>query len=107
MRAILGGLGAALAWATTTLTAARATRFVDSWSLLASVMAVGLLLTVPIAVLAGGPSGLAAHSAGWLAGSRAGDGVGLLFAESPPRAGQGGAGCSVPAAQGGGGAGGG
>jgi drug/metabolite transporter (DMT)-like permease len=88
MLAILGGLGAALAWATTTLTAARATRFVDSWSLLASVMAVGLLVTVPIAVLAGVPSGLDAHSAVWLAVSGAGNVVGLLLTYSALRIGK-------------------
>src|SRR3954447_8317259 len=88
MLAILGGLGAALAWATTTLTAARAARFVDSWSLLASVMAVGFLVTVPIAVLAGVPSGLDAHSAVWLAVSGAGNVVGLLLTYSALRIGK-------------------
>jgi drug/metabolite transporter (DMT)-like permease len=88
MLAILGGLGAALAWATTTLTAARATRIVDSWSLLASVMAVGLLVTVPTAALAGVPSGLEAHSAVWLVVSGAGNVIGLLFTYSALRIGK-------------------
>ncbi|MFL5925450.1 MAG: EamA family transporter [Gaiellaceae bacterium] len=88
MLAILGGLGAALAWATTTLTAARAARFVDSWSLLASVMAVGFLVTVPVAAFAGVPSALDAHSAVWLVVSGAGNVVGLLLTYSALRIGK-------------------
>ena len=42
MLAILGGIGAALAWTATMLAAARATRHVDGRSLLATVMTVGL-----------------------------------------------------------------
>src|SRR5438445_641454 len=67
MLAILGGLGAALAWTATTLVASRASRLVDAWSLLATVMTVGLLVSAPVAAIAGVPSGLNRHSFGWLA----------------------------------------
>jgi drug/metabolite transporter (DMT)-like permease len=86
--AILGGLGAALAWATTTLVAARASRLIGSWSLLASVMTVGLLVAAPAAAISGVPSHLQASSVGWLAVSGAGNVVGLLFTYSALRVGK-------------------
>ena len=88
MLAILGGLGAALAWSATTLTAARASRMIDVRSLLASVMTVGLLVAAPTASIAGVPSGLNAHSAAWLAVSGTGNVVGLLFTYSALRIGK-------------------
>jgi drug/metabolite transporter (DMT)-like permease len=86
--AILGGLGAALAWATTTLVASRATRLIDVRSLLASVMTVGLLVAAPAAAIAGVPAGLDAHSLIWLAVSGVGNVVGLLFTYSALRIGK-------------------
>jgi drug/metabolite transporter (DMT)-like permease len=88
MLAILGGLGAAFAWAGTTFTAARATRLIDPWSLLATVMAVGFLVTVPAAAISGIPDALDAKSAVWLAVSGAGNVVGLLFTYSALRVGK-------------------
>lgn len=88
MLAILGGLGAALAWSATTLAAARASRMIDARSLLASVMTVGLLVAAPTAAIAGVPSGLDAHSAAWLAVSGTGNVVGLLFTYSALRIGK-------------------
>jgi drug/metabolite transporter (DMT)-like permease len=88
MLAILGGLGAALAWATTTLAAARASKLIGTWSLLASVMTVGLLVAAPAAAIAGVPSELGWGSAGWLAVSGAGNVVGLLFTYSALRIGK-------------------
>ena len=79
MFAILGGLGAALAWSATTLVASRASRIVDAWSLLATVMAVGLLVSAPVAAVAGVPSGLNRHSFGWLAVSGMANVAGLLL----------------------------
>jgi drug/metabolite transporter (DMT)-like permease len=88
MVAILGGLGAALAWATTTLLASRASRLIDARSLLASVMSVGLLVVAPVAAIAGVPRALDAHSVAWLAVSGAGNVVGLLFTYSALRIGK-------------------
>jgi drug/metabolite transporter (DMT)-like permease len=78
MLAILGGLGAAVAWAATTLAASRASRLIDVRSLLASVMLIGLLVAAPAAVIAGVPRALDAQSLGWMAVSGAGNVVGLL-----------------------------
>lgn len=88
MLAILGGLGAAVAWAATTLTASRATRMIDSRSLLAGVMTVGLLVSAPIAAISGVPAGLNGHSTLWLAVSGGGNVVGLLFVYSALRIGK-------------------
>ncbi len=53
MIAILGGLGAAVSWAITTLTASRASREIGSSSTLAWVMLTGLLVVGPVALVAG------------------------------------------------------
>lgn len=87
MLAILGGLGAALAWSTTTLAAARASRLVDPWSLLATVMTVGLVIALPAAFATGIPE-VDAHTVGWLAISGAGNVVGLLFTYAALRIGK-------------------
>ena len=58
MIAVLGGLGAALFWATGTLNAARASRAVGAAAVLAWVMIVGFAVTAPIALVSGIPSGL-------------------------------------------------
>ncbi len=88
MLAILGGLGAAAAWAATTLAASRATRVIDPRSLLAGVMTVGLLVSAPAAALTGVPSALDARSGFWLAASGFGNVIGLLFAYSALRIGK-------------------
>jgi len=54
MIAIIGGLGAALCWAVAMLTVARASRELGSWSTLAGVMVVGLVVAVP-AIAIGSP----------------------------------------------------
>jgi drug/metabolite transporter (DMT)-like permease len=85
--AILGGLAAALAWTATTITAARATRIIDSRSLLATVMAVGLVLSLPLALATGIPS-LDATSVLWLVVSGTGNVVGLLSSYTALRVGK-------------------
>jgi drug/metabolite transporter (DMT)-like permease len=88
MLAVLGGLGAALAWAATTLVAARASRLIDGRSLLASVMTVGLLVSAPAAAIAGVPPNLGAGSLAWMAGSGAANVVGLLLTYAALRIGK-------------------
>lgn len=80
MWAILGGLGAAAAWAAGTACAARASRMVAAESLLAGVMAVGFLVSAPAAAISGLPSGLGAGSVAWLVVSGVGNVIGLLLA---------------------------
>jgi drug/metabolite transporter (DMT)-like permease len=88
MLAILGGLGAALAWTVTTLTAARATKLIDSWSMVATVMVVGLIVSIPTAVIAGVPNGLNGHSTLWLCVAGFGNVIGLFFAYNALRIGK-------------------
>ena len=56
MLAILGGLGAAIAWAATTLCASRSSRMIGPLSVLSWVMVVGLLVTLPGALAQGVPA---------------------------------------------------
>ena len=77
--AILGGLGAALSWAITALTAARASRLIGSSSTLAWVMLTGLVVVAPVALAQGKPDGLDGTALGWLALAGAGNIGGLLF----------------------------
>ena len=58
MIAVLGGLGAAVLFATATLSAARGSRLVGAESFLAGVMTVGLVIAVPFVALGGAPAGL-------------------------------------------------
>ena len=78
MVAVLGGLGAALAFAVTTLCAARSARLLGPWSVLAWVMIVGLFVAGPIAALNGVPAGLNRRSIAWLALAGCGNVGGLL-----------------------------
>jgi drug/metabolite transporter (DMT)-like permease len=79
MWAILGGLGAAVSWAATSLTAARASRLIGSYSTLAWVMVTGLLVVAPVALAQGTPDGLNRESLGWLALAGAANVGGLLL----------------------------
>src|SRR6266508_1388130 len=55
MVAVIGGLGAAFAWATTAICAARAVRLIGIPSVLALVMLTGLVVTLPWAAIQGVP----------------------------------------------------
>jgi drug/metabolite transporter (DMT)-like permease len=81
MIAIAGGLGAALAWALTTLCSARASRSIGSLSTLAWVMLVGFVPALA-AVLATGGATPHGSQIGWLALSGLGNvaGLGLVYA---------------------------
>ncbi len=88
MIAILGGLGAAGAWAISTLCSSRSSRMIEPRSVVASVMLVGLVITAPIAALHGVPSQLDASSGAWLLLSGAGNVAGLVLAYHALRIGQ-------------------
>jgi len=79
MIAVLGGLGAAAAWAVTMLTASRASPRIGSWSTLAWVMLVGLVLVGPVALAQGRPAGLDGGALTWLLVSGVGNVAGLLI----------------------------
>jgi drug/metabolite transporter (DMT)-like permease len=86
--AVLGGLGAALCWATGTMTAARASRLVGPQRVLAWVMLVGLVVVLPIVAVAGRPRGLGAPELGWLATSGVANVAGLLLVYAALRIGK-------------------
>ena len=79
MIGILGGLGAALSWAVTALSATRSSRLIGSSSTLAWVMLTGLVVVGPFALVEGRPDGLDGNALGWLALAGTGNIVGLLF----------------------------
>ena len=79
MIAILGGLGAALAWTVATLCSSRASRLVGPASTLSVVMLTGLVLTLPVVAVEGVPPGLDAGVGAWLVLVGAGNVVGLVF----------------------------
>ncbi len=86
--AILGGLGAALAWAVTLLCTSRATRMIGSGSVLAWVMLTGFCIVVPWAASKGIPDGLDRSSAGWLLLAGLGNVLGLLLVYTALRTGK-------------------
>jgi uncharacterized membrane protein len=86
--AILGGLGAAVSWATGMLCAARASRLVGARRVLNWVMIVGFAVTAPIAVANGVPRGLHARELGWICVAGGGNVTGLLFSYEAMRRGK-------------------
>ncbi len=88
MIAILGGLGAAAAWALSTLCSSRSSRLIEPVSVVAWVMFVGLLISGPAAALQGIPAALNGSSGAWLALGGAGNVVGLVLVYYAMRIGQ-------------------
>jgi drug/metabolite transporter (DMT)-like permease len=77
--AILGGLGAALCFGASTLASSRSARLIGSASVVAWMMMIGLVVTIPGIAVTGVPSSLDANAAGWLAVAGAGNVGGLLI----------------------------
>ena len=88
MWAILGGLGAAVCWSVTTLTAARASRLIGSAATLAWVMLTGFVVVAPVAFAQGKPAGLDGGALGWLGLAGAGNVAGLLLTYTALRIGK-------------------
>ncbi len=87
MLAVLGGLGAAVAWAVSTLCSSRSSRIMEPMAVVALIMVVGLVITAPIAAVHGVPS-FDAESLTWLVISGAGNVGGLVLAYKALRIGQ-------------------
>lgn len=87
MVAVLGGLGAACAWAVALLCSSRSTRLLGPWSVLAWVMLVGLAVTLPALVVAGRPD-LDAEALALLAVGGFGNVGGLLLVYTALRTGK-------------------
>jgi drug/metabolite transporter (DMT)-like permease len=88
MLAILGGLGAAVAWAVSTLCSSRSSRMIEPASVVAWVMLIGLLIAGPVAAIEGVPANLGGGSGAWLALSGAGNVGGLVLTYRAMRIGQ-------------------
>ena len=88
MLAILGGLGAAFAWATATLCSSRSTRMIGEGPVLAWVMVVGLLALLPVLVAGPGPGHLTTADVVWLVVAGVGNAGGLLLVYRGLRIGQ-------------------
>jgi drug/metabolite transporter (DMT)-like permease len=78
--AIIGGLGAALCWATSSMASARSSRLIGSWATLGWVMLIGALIAVPATIIAGGGADLTPTALQLLGISAVGNIVGLLLA---------------------------
>ncbi|HEY7732572.1 MAG TPA: DMT family transporter [Gaiellaceae bacterium] len=87
MTAVLGGLAAACVWAVTLLCSTRATRLIGPYSVVAWVMLVGLVVTLPAAVAAGLPD-LDGRSIALLLVAGCGNVLGLLLVYSALRTGK-------------------
>jgi drug/metabolite transporter (DMT)-like permease len=88
MIAILGGLGAALAWTVATVCSSRSSRAIGPAPVVAWVMLVGLVITLPLALASGIPNGLYGDPGLWLAVSAGGNVAGLLLVYAAMRVGQ-------------------
>ncbi len=77
--AVIGGLGAALAWALATLAAARASRELGPWSTTALVIFIGLIATLPLLIIETPPETVATEDVLWLVVAGLGYSVGMVF----------------------------
>jgi len=100
MTPLLGGLAAALGWATATLLAAASSRRIGSTPTLVWVMLSGFLVTAPMAAATGWPEGLDGPAAGWLALAGVGNVAGLALIYAAMRRGQVGVVASIVSAEG-------
>jgi drug/metabolite transporter (DMT)-like permease len=87
MIAVLGGLGAAVAWAISTLCSSRSSRMMEPMAVVALIMVVGFVITAPIAAADGVPN-FDAESLTWLVISGVGNVGGLVVAYHALRIGQ-------------------
>jgi len=88
MLAVLGGLGAALAFSVTTLSYARASRLLEPPVTTAWVMLVGLVVAGPLALARGVPAGLHGSAIAWLGVAGCGNVTGLVMTNAALRTGR-------------------
>ncbi len=88
MIAVLGGLGAASAWAIATLCSSRSSRIIDPATVVAWVMLIGLLIVGPIALAEGVPANRPGSAWLWLVLAGAGNVAGLVCTYGGLRLGQ-------------------
>ena len=80
MLAILGGFGAALSWAGSSLASSRSSRMIGAWATVGWVMLIGTLISVPATILWGGGAVFTPIAIQLLVISGAANVVGLLLA---------------------------
>jgi drug/metabolite transporter (DMT)-like permease len=85
---IVFGLGTAIMFAISSLLASRAVKLIDSWSVVAWTMLVGLVLTLPFVVISGVPEAVAGANIGWLLVTGIGNVTGLVLAALAYRVGK-------------------
>jgi len=100
MIAILGGLGAAVMWATATLCTSRSSRMISPVSVLAWVMIVGSVASLPFAAASGVPSQLDVRLLAWLVVIGVSNVGGLLLVYSGLRIGKVGIVAAITSAEG-------
>ena len=79
MIAILGGLGAAIMWATSNLTSSRSGRLIGSTSTVAWMLFIGLIITAPLALATAPVPPITPELTFWMACSGFGGVIGLLL----------------------------
>jgi len=77
--AILGGLGAAILWASANLASSRSSRLIGASSTVAWMMLVGLAVALPAAAVSGPVPAISPTLAAWLAASGFGSVIGLIL----------------------------
>jgi drug/metabolite transporter (DMT)-like permease len=79
MLAILGGLGAALCWATASMASARSARRIGAWSTVAWVMLIGTVIMIPVTAIGGEDVTFTPTTIGLLVVSGVANVIGLLL----------------------------
>lgn len=80
MISIVFGLATAVFFATSALLSSRAVRLISAWSIVAWMMLVGLIITLPFVFMSGVPEGLDGPTIGWMAVSGVGNVAGIGIA---------------------------
>jgi drug/metabolite transporter (DMT)-like permease len=85
---IVFGLGTAICFAASSLVASRAVKQIDSWSVVAWTMLVGLVITLPFVIASGIPTAASGANIGWLLATGVGYVSGLVLAAFAYRVGK-------------------
>src|SRR5437868_4898113 len=88
MTAVVGGLGAALAWAISTVCSSRSSRLIHPLSVVSWVMITGLVIAAPAAAISGVPARLHGSALAWLVLAGVGNVAGLALEYFALRVGQ-------------------
>ena len=88
MISIVFGLGTAICFAASSLVASRAVKQIDSWSVVAWTMLVGLVITLPFVIASGIPTAASGANIGWLLATGVGNVSGLVLAAFAYRVGK-------------------